>query len=78
MPTQEIVRETAFPRVCPRCRGPMFLEEDWYGVYRSCVCCGYVHEFKVITAEDLAKEAGRLGYRHRNPSHQRGSRRVRL
>ena len=29
---------------CPRCTGPTTLEEDQYGVYRSCLCCGWLQE----------------------------------
>ena len=34
----------ALPKVCPRCRGAMIPERDWYGQYSTCLCCGYVHE----------------------------------
>jgi len=62
--------QAAPPRVCPRCRGSMILEEDWYGSYSSCLSCGYVYEFGAI-AEDLQSEEGSGPHRQRRrqPSH---------
>jgi DNA-directed RNA polymerase subunit M/transcription elongation factor TFIIS len=62
--------QAAPPRVCPRCRGSMILEEDWYGSYSSCLSCGYVYEFGAI-AEDLQNEEGSEPHRQRRrqPSH---------
>ena len=29
-------------KVCPRCRGDLHEESDFYGVYVACIQCGYV------------------------------------
>ena len=29
---------------CPRCAGPTTLEKDQYGLYRSCLYCGWLNE----------------------------------
>ena len=62
--------QAAPPRVCPRCRGSMILEQDWYGSYSSCLSCGYVYESGAI-AEDLQSEEGPEPHRQRRrqPSH---------
>src|SRR3972149_4848145 len=36
--------QATLPRTCPRCRGSMIVERDWYRSYSTCLCCGYVHE----------------------------------
>ncbi len=61
--------ETA-PRVCPRCRGSMIMERDWYGAYSSCIACGYVHEVLATPAIDLRREVEDAPrQRRRQPSH---------
>ncbi len=58
------------PRTCPRCRGSMIRERDWYGVYSTCLCCGYVHEAVSPPAiELLDQEDGHTRQRRRPPSH---------
>lgn len=27
-------------KVCPKCNGDMYLEQDEYGIYRKCLQCG--------------------------------------
>jgi len=63
--------ETTLPRVCPRCRGSMIAERDWYGTYSSCLSCGYVHEAVSPPAIELLEEDenGRVRQRRRQPSH---------
>ena len=46
----------ALPRVCPRCRGSMIPERDWYGQYSTCLCCGYVHEAVTTPPIELLEE----------------------
>jgi ribosomal protein S27AE len=67
----EGVQITSLPRVCPRCRGKMMAETDWYGTYSSCISCGYVHEQLSPPAIELLEEdeSGRIKQRRRHPSH---------
>lgn len=59
-----------FPKTCPRCRGSMRAELDWYGSYASCFVCGYVHEPTTNPPIDLPEnEDGRPRQRRRQPSH---------
>ena len=49
------------PRVCPRCRGTMIAERDWYGSYRSCLNCGNVQELdsaNIARAEEILTPSG--------------------
>ena len=39
-----------FLRACPRCGGDMFLKDDLYGPYRSCLQCGCIVEPKEAVA----------------------------
>lgn len=62
---------SAPPKKCPRCRGLMIIEDDWYGKFGTCVACGYVHEAQRCDPKDLEEEerlaAGKQ--RRRQPSH---------
>ncbi len=40
------MKRRVFLRACPRCGGDMFLEEDMFGPYRSCLQCGCTVEAK--------------------------------
>lgn len=31
-------------KVCPRCRGDLYLAEDVFGKYLSCLQCGYLKD----------------------------------
>ncbi len=62
--------QTAPMRLCPRCRGSMIFEEDWYGAYGTCLCCGYVYEFGATAVLEL-EQAGNGRQRRRQPSHDR-------
>ena len=51
---------------CQRCGGDLFLEQDEYGIYVSCIQCSTVHaeyscrESKKLSPKQLA-ESGRAG-----------------
>lgn len=63
--------DSPIPKSCPRCRGLMVVESDCYGRFGCCIICGYHHEPRIITSEELVKEGQRFaGMRgaHR-PSH---------
>ena len=59
------------PSRCPRCRGKMWVERDFYGTYGSCISCGYVHEVLSRAPIDIAAEEAALPVRvrRRGPSH---------
>ncbi len=57
------------PRHCPRCRGSMISERDWYGTYSTCIACGYVHEVVSAPPIDLLSEQQGSRQRRRQPSH---------
>lgn len=61
------------PKNCPRCRGIMILERDWYGSYGTCLTCGFVHEVLSSPPIDLQleNEDGSTRQRRRQPSHGR-------
>jgi len=63
--------QVTLPRVCPRCKGSMIAERDWYGSYSTCICCGHVHEAVSSPAIDLMleDESGNARQRRRQPSH---------
>lgn len=62
--------ETSSPPNCPRCRGSMLREEDWYGAFSTCLCCGFVHEVGAMAALELENELnGEHRQRRRQPSH---------
>lgn len=56
---------------CPRCRGLMIMERDWYGSYSTCIACGHVREVITTPPIDLRQEAmdGERRQRRRQPSH---------
>ena len=56
-------------KVCPRCRGDLYLSEDIFGKFFSCLQCGYLqdvviprvrssqkYEVELESAVDLAEE----------------------
>ena len=60
----------ALPRTCPRCKGAMIPERDWYGEYSTCLCCGYVREAVSTPPIDLLMdEQNGHRQRRRQPSH---------
>ena len=36
------------PDYCPRCKGPVIVDRDYYGWYEQCLYCGYLHDFDFI------------------------------
>ena len=63
--------QAALPRICPRCKGAMIVEGDWYGSYSTCLACGYVQEAVSSPAIDVMLEEEQAGgrQRRRQPSH---------
>ncbi len=61
--------QQAPPRTCPRCRGSIIFESDWYGTYGSCLSCGYVYEVMSTPPIDLHQGDGNPRQRRRQPSH---------
>ena len=46
-------------KACPRCKGDLFLDDDHYGKFKSCVQCGYIRDLgegphEVATSPRLA------------------------
>ena len=35
-------------KVCPRCQGDLYLKEDIFGRYLSCLQCGYLRDVVAI------------------------------
>ena len=33
-------------KFCPKCRGDLYLSEDIFGKYLSCMQCGYLKDFE--------------------------------
>jgi len=33
-------------KLCPRCRGDLYLGEDIFGTYYSCLQCGYLRDIE--------------------------------
>ena len=29
---------------CPRCQGDLFLDQDYYGKFKTCIQCGYMRD----------------------------------
>jgi hypothetical protein len=69
-PAGSINPRTGLPSTCPRCRGAMIIERDWYGAYATCICCGYVQEAVSRPPIDLLdEEENGPRQRRRQPSH---------
>ncbi len=70
------------PTVCRRCNGAMIPENDWYGTYASCICCGlHVYESASTAPSELLEEANstkEAPRRRRHPSTGKGEKRVDL
>ena len=46
-----------YKKSCPKCRGDMYQDEDFYGAYQGCLQCGYVRELakaSTVTPEPTA------------------------
>ena len=35
-------------KVCPKCQGDLYLKEDTFGKYLSCLQCGYLQDVKAL------------------------------
>ena len=44
-------------KVCPRCKGDLYLTEDVFGKYASCMQCGYLKD-----VEEPRKEKDTMPY----------------
>jgi len=42
-------------KVCPRCQGDLYLSEDIFGKYFSCMQCGYLKDLVEPTLESSPK-----------------------
>lgn len=67
------------PRTCPRCRGPLHINQDWAGTYSSCFICGYAYEWGALlpaTQHDGSTETAPPAPRQRRRSPSHGLRRL--
>ncbi|MDA0351532.1 MAG: hypothetical protein O3A10_04875 [Chloroflexi bacterium] len=62
---------SAPPKNCPRCRGLMLIEDDWYGKFGTCIACGFVHDSERCDPKDIEEEERLMAgkQRRRQPSH---------
>jgi len=35
---------------CPRCKGKIYIDNDYYGWYYQCLICGFSHDLEELTA----------------------------
>ena len=67
------------PSSCPRCRGAMITEKDWYGEYATCLSCEYVHEdISSPLIELLEEEQKGQRKRRRQPSHYTDGQKIKM
>jgi hypothetical protein len=59
-------------KACPRCKGDLFLDEDHYGKYKSCIQCGYI---KDLTDVPIAMPSG-WNWRQQRPGRTRRRKRT--
>jgi ribosomal protein S27AE len=62
------------PKQCPRCRGRVLVEHDYYGAFGTCMTCGYVSEARDASPADMLA-AERLEAQRRGLPARRGPRR---
>ncbi|MBE0480808.1 MAG: hypothetical protein IBX68_07500 [Dehalococcoidia bacterium] len=41
---------------CPKCRGDVYLDKDFFGWYEECLQCGFHREFAVQQEPELERE----------------------
>ena len=41
---------------CPRCKGDIQLDRDYYGWYEQCLQCGYMRDLPRVEQEQLTQE----------------------
>ena len=46
---------------CPRCLGDLFLEEDHYGKFKTCIQCGYMSDLVEGVVDDKPLLAATIG-----------------
>ena len=44
-------------KVCPRCRGDLYLKEDTIGKYLSCLQCGYLRDVRALDLQSSEERA---------------------
>ncbi|MFH1560347.1 MAG: hypothetical protein ABID84_02915 [Chloroflexota bacterium] len=44
---------------CPRCRGDLHMDRDFYGEYRKCIQCGYMEDLEPRTLQLNAAKTDR-------------------
>ena len=44
-------------KVCPRCHGDLYLTQDSFGKYVSCLQCGYLKDIETPGSPDQGREA---------------------
>ncbi|GEM_PF-5373659 len=44
-----------FLKSCPRCQGDMYLEKDYYGIYKECLQCGNVLDLDEKSLKEHAR-----------------------
>lgn len=59
-----------YPQFCPRCNGVVIPEGDHYGLYATCLICGYVYEPSVSKLLEDEEENGQK-QRRRQPTHDK-------
>ena len=42
---------------CPRCRGDVCYDRDYYGMYRQCIQCGFMEDVEDHSEEAAAEVA---------------------
>jgi hypothetical protein len=44
---------------CPKCKGKMFIDNDYYGWYLQCLICGFSQDFEELAlSQDNGAEPG--------------------
>jgi hypothetical protein len=39
-------------KLCPKCRGNIYLSSDYYGRYEQCLQCGYINDLDAVNEND--------------------------
>ena len=48
-------------KICPRCRGDLYLTQDIFGRYLSCLQCGYLRDLKEPRLHPHRETKSRIG-----------------
>ena len=46
-------------KVCPKCQGDLYLKEDIFGKYLSCLQCGYLRDVVALVPRPVGEHAVR-------------------